>query len=337
MALSLRERLLDEANGQFARRWRLAGAAALCAAVTAGALVVVAGARATSYNWGSPPNVCDQVSNSWYNFAPDNLEGYETGMCSPAVSPSQTVKGTSALQYLVPCSDAGAGTGQFATGAGTYPYSLGFLQYSFSESYSKVVAWTTGSSVVSGEVVTSGATANSTPVKVYNGEVAWDSTQVTFAAGCLNETGLNAWEGTAPAGYSRRPGSALSARATRRPSFSGMVRRLLADFASGRRKRAEYAGATPVSGGVAQAFGRVNLKSFRGRDLALACPAGTRPAGEPQLSYGFDSLADLSTYRPRIRASRTASAAGVTYRLKPGKLRYPTSAYAITSCAGSGS
>ncbi len=318
-------------------------------AVTGASVVALAGlaftgpAQATSYNWGNPPDVCDQVSSQAYSNA------YANGYCAPAISPQQTVKGTTNLQYLVSCVDAPSSS---QGSAGPYFQSLGYLiapdpaNGTTVSPYAQVVAWASSSSVVSGESTTFGTnftTASNgtmqgsavtswgtTPVKVYNGEVAWDSTTVTFAAGCLNPAGVNAWDGIVTSGASADTieNRILSLRA----AVAAGVARSQRDFATGERKRAEYQVRARTLTGV-EVHDRINLKAGKAERTTLLCPRGLVPSGDPQTSYGFDALKDVSGYEPRITAKRAWSKRGVTLSYSAGKLKYPTVAYTVLPCA----
>lgn len=304
-------------------------------------------AQATSYNWGSPSDVCDQIQ-------PD---AYEWGVCVEAVSPQQTVKGTTSLQYMVSCLDAptsGNTSGLVApipAGAGTGPYfqSFGAVEGQGQGSYSQVTAWTTGSSVVSGEITTTNATVGqadgssvsawgTTPVKVYNAEVAWDSTSVTFGAACLNALGVTCWAdgGLNVAGCNGFYVSSTADNSARRIEAGRSARnaaaeKTLKEFATGKRKRAEYQVTTATATGV-EVHDRINLKSGKTERTRLVCPTGMVPAGDPQTSFGFDALKNVSTYRPVIIAKRTWSKQGVGLAFTSRSLKYPTVAYTSLAC-----
>ncbi len=318
-------------------------------AVTGASVMTLAGlaftgtAQATSYNWGDPPNVCDQVSNQQY------ANAYANGYCAPAVSPQQTVKGTTNLQYVVSCQDAPTSS---PNGLGPFFQSLGYLvapdpaNGTTASPYAQVVAWTTGSSVVSGESTSFGtnftAASNgtmqgntvtawgTTPVKVYNGEVAWDSTTVTFAAGCLNPAGVNAWDGIVVSGASAD--TTESRIRGLRAAVAAAVERNARDFATGNRKRAEYQVRARTLTGV-EVHDRINLKVGKVEKATLLCPKGMVPVGGPQTSYGFDALKDMSDYEPRITAERVWSKRGVTVAYSAEKLKYPTVAYTVLTCS----
>ncbi len=312
-------------------------------ALVGAGIIIATPAQATSYNWGNPPNVCDQVSDNYYQSA------YEQGMCAPAISPQQTVKGTTSLQYMVSCQDAP--TSSVGTYGNTGPYwqSVGWLAFATNdENYSKTVAWTTGSTVVSGEAATGSAYNGSisstgavqswgtTPVKVYNGEVAWDSTSVTFAAGCANSVGNGAWNGTEPVTPAVSAAADVAERhvVTLRAALAAAVERTVRDFATGERKRAEYQVRAKTATGV-EVHDRINLKAGKAERTTLMCPRGMLPSGDPQTSYGFDALKDVSGYEPRITAKRAWSKRGVTLSYSAGKLKYPTVAYTVLPCGKS--
>jgi hypothetical protein len=248
---------------------------------------------------------------------------------------------------MVTCADAIAGAGEYGTSSTTYYQSLAWEVPDSLSPYSKVVAWTTGSTVVSGEQVSASATSGveqvtpdgsyivdsygTTPVKVYNAEVAWDSTSVTFAAGCLNQSGVEAisnpnWVPTADAAEQR----IAQIRAERVVA----VQQARRDFASGERKRVEYQVRARTVTGV-EVHDRINLKSGRTERTSLVCPVGMVPSGDLQTSYGFDALKDVSAYEPRISVKRSWSKRGVTVAYSSGKLKYPSVAYTVLPCGRS--
>jgi hypothetical protein len=322
---------------------------AVASVVAAGSFTLIpSAAQANSYNWGSPSDVCDKLQ-------PD---AYEWGVCVQAISPQQTVKGTTSLQYMVSCVDApavGNTSGLVAplpagAGAGPYFQSFGAVEGEGQGSYSEVTAWTTGSSVVSGEITTTNATVGqadgssvsvwgTTPVKVYNAEVAWDSTSVTFGAACLNALGVTCWA----AGGLDYPGcegfvtSATADAAVRRIEAMRSARISVAaqtakDFATGKRQRAEYQVIAQTATGV-EVHDRINLRSGKTERTRLMCPSGMVPAGDPKTSYGFDALKDVSGHRPAITAKRNWSTRGVELAFTARTLKYPTVAYTSLSCA----
>ena len=251
------------------------------AAIAAGALIA-SPAQANQDNWGNPPNVCPE-------------DAY--GNCVAATSPQQTVKGTTSLQVFVTCQDAPA-SGSLIPG--TQEDALGPFYQSFayaadpgalpgSTNYGAYVAWTTGSSVVSGEQVTAVAvdgyantnsegafevyTWGATPVKVYNAELVGESTTVTFAAGCIN------FEGETLVGSSSSQAASADAVERRLADRARDMRAALADtareFASGKRKRAEFQVRVNTTRGV-EVHDRINLRSGRAERTTLSCPSGTR-------------------------------------------------------------
>lgn len=308
-------------------------AAVIAPLATAGLSFLVAPvAQATSDNWGNPPNVCTDGSQ--------NL--YDVGYCTPAVSPQQTVKGTTSLQYFVSCQDALANPNYADIGVGPYyPFwqSYAAAVNSPPGSFGEMVAWTTGSSVVSGEVVTAdpvSGTMNadgsvqaygSTPVKVYNAEVFTESTTVTFAAACI-QTGPNvdsSFVGAATAD------TADQRIAQWRATASESMARSLKDFASGKRKREEYRVVAEVGTGV-EVHDRINLTSGTTKRTRLTCPRGLVPSGAPQTSYGFDALKDVSDYEPSVTVRRSWAKRGVTLAYSARTLKYPTVAYTVLAC-----
>lgn len=322
-------------------RWRRPGAlgTGLILAVAGLTFGAATSANANSYNWGSPTDVCNQV---W-------SDSYEDGMCVEAISPQQVVNGTTSLQYMVSCSDAptSGNTSNIdgpMNGAGEGPYfqSLGAVMSGGAASYNQVVAWSTGSSVVSGEITTATAVVGqadgssvqawgATPVKVYNAEVAWDSTNVTFGAACLNALGVTCWADPSNTDCEQAYISTADAADRRISAARIATSQTRSEFASGKRKRAEFQVRAITASGV-EVHDRINLRQGKKEKTSLLCPRGMSPAGDPQVSYGFDALKDVSGYEPNIRATRTWSKRGVTVAYSAGKLKYPTVAYTILPC-----
>lgn len=317
---------------------RTTSAAALtAAAVMIASVVATEPADANQDNWGTPPNVCTNITY---------------GNCVPAISPQQTVKGTTSLQVMVTCEDAPAvgaqipGTQQDVLGP--FYQSLAYAVYPAalpgSTNYGDYVGWTTTSSLVSGEEVSTVATSGyantnsqgafevyqwgATPVKVYNAELIGESTTVTFAAGCTN------FEGTTLIGTS----AAVSADSVERQMDAAarearsVAMKSVRDFATGKRTRAEFQIKARSRTGV-EVHDRINLKAGRTERTTLLCPRGMTPSGNPQTSYGFDALKDVSDYEPRITATRAWSKRGITLSYSAGKLKYPTVAYTVLPCA----
>lgn len=303
-------------------------------------------AQANQDNWGSPPDVC----------VADNMDLYGEGVCSPAVSPQQTVKGTTSLQYMVTCQDAIANP--YQNGIGPFFQSLAYQSdpsaQPLNTDYGSTVGWTTGSSVVSGEEVTTTATSGSavyvntpppatvsvgvsvsaygaTPVKVYNAEVVGESTTVTFAAGCINANGMGLF-GAPLSGPTSATADAVERHVNQAQSSLGTaVARTARDFATGKRTRAEYQVKTTTATGV-EVHDRINLKAGKTQKTTLLCPKGMIPAGDPQTSYGFDALKDVADYRPNITATRTRAKRGITLAYTARALKYPTVAYSVLPC-----
>jgi hypothetical protein len=278
-------------------------------------------ATANSYNWGDGSTVC-----------PD--EEFQEGICVMATSPQQVVKGTTSLQYMVSCADAPGGL--YSQGTYVQPTAYGLPAGSFAS----FVAWTSSSGSISGEVVTTQATSvvwdssgnvvayGATPVKVYNSQVFWDSSTVTFGAACEADQ----WVPTAQSVGPLTADSWARTVSRKRSLAAASAERAARKFATGERKRQEFQVRVRSVAGV-DIHDRVNLKARTATRATLTCPRGMRPAGDPQISYGFDATRDVSGYKPRIIAKRTWSKRGVSISYRAARLKYPTVSYTILPCA----